>query len=177
MYSEPDPIGGEPSLAVTTQLKYYDVTRVATGESLASGCIAVGYGKEFVGYPDFPVQKGEAYNVSLHGGSRAGNIMSFEDGEAACLSGPDNTKRDFQDRRCIRSLRTTDSLLASDILDASGAVVARSNSVTQVLVEGVVERYTLVSQDSGVVQLDIGNPPCEQPIIYREFSVTVTESD
>ena len=60
---------------------------------------------------------------------------------------------------------------------ASGTVVARSNSSTQTTVNGNSQRYTLVSKESGLVRLDLDNPPCEAPLVILAFPVSVAASN
>ncbi len=173
LFTEHDPTS---SATPRIGINYYKVTRDASGEAIASGCIAAGEG-ESVEYPTFPVPFGEAYTVFTSGGSKSGTIVTEQDREAACKSGPDPGLSVYYDRRCVRSVRATDTLLGADILDASGAVVARSDSSTQAIVHGASARYTLISTESGLVRLDLGNAPCEASLVTLQFPVAVGASN
>ena len=174
LFTESDPTSSStPRIGVT----YYKVTRDASGEVIASGCIAFGDTESSPGFPIFPVPIGEAYTVLLSGGSKSGTIVTEQDREAACAAGPEPDLPIYDDRRCVRSVRATDSLLGADILDASGAVVARSNSSTPTTVHGTSDRYTLISKESGLVRLDLGNAPCDASFVIREFPVVVGASN
>jgi hypothetical protein len=174
LFTEHDPTS---SATPRIGINYYKVTRDANGEVIASGCIAVGNVESFPGYPTFPVPIGEAYTIALSGGSKSGNVVTEQEREAACAAGPDPGLGIFDDRRCVRSVRATDILLGADILDASGAIVARSNSSMQAFVYGSSSRYTLKSTESGLVGLDLDNPPCESPRVFLEFPVAVAASN
>jgi len=172
LFSESDPVSNRtPRIGIN----YYKVTRHATGEILAIGCIAVAEIEEFPGFPTFSVPKGEAYSVLLSGGSKAGTIATEQERVAACASGPDAEEAVLHDRRCVHSVSATDLLLAADILDDAGAVVARSNSSTETMatIRDASQKFTVISQESGLVQFDLSNPPCESNLVFLKFPISV----
>jgi hypothetical protein len=179
---ESDLVGDPPTPSMG--LTYYNVTRNSTAEVLASGCVAYNVqgplpvAPESRQFPTFPVPRGESYSVVLRAGSRDGNVVSEADRTAACAAGPDKWGEvSFEDRRCIRSERITDTLLAADLLDDSGVVVPLASSDNPARFHASSERFTLVSQDSGTVLLSFLNPPCNSPSKCTEFQIAVGPSN